>query len=251
VEKFFQYPARSSPYIYAQKKSAVYGFNGITILTTHDDATASKARYIAAALNACKDMDTAKLESGAPGWIAEKLANKTKARIDAEYSEAETESALNELHAFGQKMYDAICEIVQNAPFDSKFDLENLVQDGERFFVVKAPMKKIETLKDLRDVVEGAPEYFDTQKVFLVDGFLRIGEHPTEPAYFVGNENGIEDTDAPPDNGGYTDAELNCKSGCVEPCGNCEADAQPREFCRPRGLYKELVGEYSDVFKNQ
>jgi len=75
MENFFQYPARPSLYIYVQKKSAVYGFDGITILTTHDDPTAAKARYIAACLNACKDMDTETLESGAAGWIAGKLAS--------------------------------------------------------------------------------------------------------------------------------------------------------------------------------
>jgi hypothetical protein len=311
--KFFQYPVKHE-FVVKKDYSFVINENSEVAFKILDDPTAAKARYIAACLNACKGMDTATLESGAPGWIAENLANGEQAfdtlleaqkllhavksdnlelqkqlqaekeinkefrrnfrecaehnvkldsenkrlqevvsdlssfpRTIAEYRQEASESALNELRFFGQKMYNAICEIVQNAPFDSKFDLEKIVQDGERFFAVKAPMKKIETIKDLRDVIESASEYFDTEKVSLVDGILRIGEHPTEPAYFVGHENGIEDTDAPPDNGGYTDAEVNCEGW----------DAQPRDFCRPRGYYvpreqyKKIFGEYPDGSKNQ
>lgn len=29
------------------------------------------------------------------------------------------------------------------------------------------------------------------------------------------------------ENGGYSDAEINCKSGCIGPCGQCKEDALP------------------------
>jgi len=62
-------------YVYGADLNCILGINCTHVGTKMFEVNKSNARRIVAAVNACAGIEIETLESGAPGWIAEKLAS--------------------------------------------------------------------------------------------------------------------------------------------------------------------------------
>jgi len=75
MENKIRYPLTASRQTTPEGRTHIVDSDGLPHILVYRGLIGNRGRYIAACLNACMDMDLKTLESGAPGWIAEKLAS--------------------------------------------------------------------------------------------------------------------------------------------------------------------------------